>query len=261
MLYLQDWLTLKVLTAKDTSNIKLKSGDKVVYEKDGKKFVATNIWYECEPDYEVNFLYKLNEKQLERFYQLNKKALEIFENIKSELKIVFPQLRFITAKMNYSGDTIYLYFYSEDRIDFRPYLQDLRNLIWMKFFLYQVGARDRVRLDPKNKDICWDCGYSLCCIKSMCKIESVPTSTIHLQNLQTQGIDNQKWVCGKLKCCLKYEEEIYKEELKNYPELWTELEKDGKKYIVAGVNVLSKYIFLKDEDGFITKHDLDSYNN
>jgi hypothetical protein len=67
-------------------------------------------------------LYKLNEKQLEKFYQLNKKALNIFSNIKDELKIVFPNLKFITAKMTYSGDMIYLYFFSEDRIDFRPYL-------------------------------------------------------------------------------------------------------------------------------------------
>jgi cell fate regulator YaaT (PSP1 superfamily) len=163
--------------------------------------------------------------------------------------------------MTYSWDTIYLFFYSEDRVDFRPYLWELRNLIWMKFFLYQVWARDRIRIDPRSKDICWDCGHKLCCTKSMCKIESVPTSTIHLQNLQTQGIDNQKWVCWKLKCCLKYEEDIYTQELKNYPDLWTELEKEGKKYIVAGVNVLSKYIFLKDEDGFITKHDLDDYSN
>ena len=260
-MYLQDWLTLKVLKAgNDWVNIKLKSWDKVVYEKEWKKYIATYIWYECDFDYEVNFLYKLNENQLEKFYQLNKKAEDIFLNIKSDLKLVFPDLRFITAKMTYSGDVLYLYFFSEDRIDFRPYLQELKNLIWMRFFLYQVWARDRVRLDPKSKDICWDCWHKLCCTQSMCKIESVSTSTIHLQNLQAQGIDNQKWVCGKLKCCLKYEEDTYKEDIKKYPEIWTELEKDGKKYIVAGVNVLSKYVFLKDEEWFITKYDLDNYS-
>jgi len=215
MLYLQDWLTLKVLKANNEPNIKLKSWDKIVYEKDGQKFIATNIWYECDIDYEVNFLYKLNEKQLEKFYQLNKKALEIFSNIKNELKIVFPDLKFITAKMTYAGDMIYLYFYSEDRIDFRPYLWELKKLIGMRFFLYQVWARDSIRIDPRSKQMCWDCGHQLCCTKSMCKIESVPTSTIHLQNLQAQWIDSQKWVCGKLKCCLKYEEDIYKQELKS----------------------------------------------
>jgi len=212
MLYLQDWLTLKVLKAKNTTKLKLKTWDKVVYQKNWQKFIATNIWYECEVDYEVVFLYKLNERQLERFYNLNNRALEIFKNIKNELKIVFPQLRFVTSKFNYIWDIIYLYFYSEERIDFRPYLWELKKLIWEKFFLYQVWARDRIRLDERSKDICWDCWYKLCCTKSMCKIDSVSTSSIHLQNLQNQGIENQKWVCGKLKCCLKYEENIYKKE-------------------------------------------------
>jgi len=260
-MYLQDHLTLKVVKVENKPNIKLKTWDKVVYEKDGKKFIGNYIGYDCEEDYTGNFLFKLSHNQLERFYQLDKKAKTIFENIKQDLKLVFPQLRFISAKMTYDGNMLYLYFYLEDRIDFRPYLKELRELIWINFFLYQVWARDRIRLDPRSKDVCGDCGHKLCCTKSMCKIDSVQTSTIHLQNLQTQGIDSQKWVCGKLKCCLKYEEDIYKRELKEYPKVWTTLEKQWKKYIVAGVNIISKYVFLKDEEGFITKFDLDNYKN
>jgi cell fate regulator YaaT (PSP1 superfamily) len=257
--YLQDWLTLKVFFANDNKiNKDLKSGDKVVYVKDWKKFIANYIGYKCEPDDEVKFLYKLSPKQLEKFYSLDKKAKKIFSDIKDDLKIVFPKLRFITAKMNYSWDLLYLYFYYEDRIDFRPYLWELKKLIWMNFFLYQVGARDRIRLDPASKDICWDCWHKLCCIKSMCRLDSISSDTISLQNLQTQWLDSQKWVCGKLKCCLKYEEEIYKSELKNYPKVGTEIEKDWKKYTIIWINVLSKYVFMKDEEWFIIKENLDN---
>ena len=259
-MFLQDWLTLKIVKIENKwINIELKNWDKIAYKKEWKKYIWTYIWYECNADYKADFLYKLNYKQVERFYQLNKKAENIFNNIKDELKIVFPKLKFITAKMNYSGDIIYLYFFYEDRIDFRPYLKELKQLIWMNFFLYQVWARDRIRLHPKSKYIYGDCWHQLCCTKHMCKIDTIPTSTIHLQNLQSQNIDHQKGVCGKLKCCLKYEEEHYKKEIEKYPKIWTSLEIEWKKYIVAGINVLSKYIFLKDDKWFISKFNLDNY--
>ncbi len=253
-MFIQDYLTLKVLKLTNTPTIKLKHWDKVVYEERWYKYIWTYIWYDCEYDYEVSFLYKLNNKQLERFYSLDKKAKDIYYNVKDDLKLVFPNLKFVIAKMNFTGSIIYIYFYSEDRVDFRPYLQEVKQLIWMNFFLYQVWARDRVRLHPESKNICWSCWQWLCCTKHMCKIPSVETSTISLQSLQTQSMDSLKWVCWKLKCCLKYEEKIYEKELEAYPELWSTIEKEWKIYTVIGVNVLMKYIFVKDQAWFIVKY-------
>lgn len=255
-MFIQDYLTLKVLKFKNKPTIILKHWDKVVYEEKGYKYIWTYIWYNCNYDYEVNFLYKLSSKQLERFYSLDKKSKELFNLIKNELKIVFPNLNFITWKMDFTWNIIYIYFYSEDRIDFRPYLQEVKQLIWMNFFLYQVWARDKIRLHPESKNIYWDCWLKLCCLKNYCKLYSVETSTVNLQNLQPQWIDKQKWVCWKLKCCLKYEEKNYEKALKNYPQVWSTIEKEWKIYTVIGINIFLKYMFLKDENGVITKEDL-----
>jgi len=253
-MYIQDWLTLKVVESPDVTVKWLKTWDKVVYKRDdGQKYVWTYIGYECKPDLSGNFLYKLDGVGLEKFHQLDKRAKEIFDSIKDELKFIFPMLKFITAKMNFTWDVLYLYFYWETRVDFREWLNDLRKLIWMKFFLYQIWARDRIRLHPKASEMVGDCGHRLCCTQTLCRIDSIETKTVHLQNLQTQGIDKQKWVCGKLKCCLKYEEEIYLKELNDYPEIWAELEIEGKKYNVIWINTLSKYVFLKDEEGYIRR--------
>ena len=253
-MYIQDWLTLKVVKCSDVLVKWLKTWDKVVYKRnDWQKYIWTYIGYKCKPDLSGSFLYKLNWVWLKKFYQLDKKAKKVFNSIKDELKFIFPMLKFITAKMNFNGDVLYLYFYWESRIDFREWLSDLRKLIWMKFFLYQVWARDRIRLHPKSDEMIWDCWHKLCCVQTLCKIDSIETKTINLQNLQTQGIDKQKWICWKLKCCLKFEEKIYLEELDNYPEIWAQLEIEGKKYIVIWTNILSKYIFLKDEEGYIRR--------
>jgi len=252
-MYIQDWLTLKVVECPSVMVKWLQTWNKVVYKKDWQKFVWTYIGYKCTPDLTGEFLYKLEWINLEKFYQLDKKAKSIFENIKDELKFIFPMLKFITAKMNFSGDVLYLYFYGETRVDFREWLGDLRKLIWMRFFLYQVWARDRIRLHPKSCEMIGDCGHKLCCTQTLCRIDSIETKTVHLQNLQTQWIEKQKWVCGKLKCCLKYEEDIYLKELDNYPDIWAELEIEGKKYTVIGINTLSGYVFLKDEDWYIKR--------
>jgi len=249
-LYLQDWLTLKTLKSDKKPDIWITHWDKVVYERDGKKYVATYIWYDCEYDYNVNFLYKLMYKQLERFYELDKKAKNKFNEVKQELKLIFPELKFITWKMDYSWNVLYLFFYSDNRIDFRPYLLDLKQLIWMNFFLYQVWARDSIRLNPLSKDMCGDCWHKLCCINYMCGLKSVETSTIHLQSLQSQWLDKQKWICGKLKCCLKYEEALYKAEQKYFPEIWTKLELDSKIYKVLWINIINRTIFVKDDDWY-----------
>ena len=249
-MYLQDWLTLKVLKLNKQPSIDLKNWDKVVYEKDWKKYIATYIWYDCEYDYKVDFLYKLTYNQLERFYELDKKAKKKFEEIKKDLKMIFSELKFVTWKMNYNWNVLYFFFYSDDRIDFRPFLIELRGLIWMNFFLYQVWARDSIRLNPLSEDMCGDCWNKLCCTKSLCSLKSVETSTIHLQNLQLQWLDKQKWVCGKLKCCLKYEEKEYKEEKKIFPDLWTKLDLDWEIYTIIWINIMMKTMFIKDNNGF-----------
>lgn len=254
MVFIQDHLTLKVLKLKNNPTIKLKTWDKIAYEQDGKKFIWTYIWYDCEHDYEVDFLYRLSDKQLEKFYSLDKKAKDVFRGIKQDLKTVFWSLTFVSSKMNFSWNLLYIYFYSEDRVDFRPFLWEVKSLIWMNFFLYQVGARDKIRIHPESKNICWDCGWWLCCLQNKCKLCSVETTTLDVQNLQNQWIDKQKWVCWKLKCCLKYEESIYEKARENSPTTWTTLEKDWKIYIVVWVNVLMKYMFLKDTEWNVSKH-------
>lgn len=254
-MYIQDYLTLKVLKLNWKSVTNLKAWDKLIYSQDSKKFVWIYIWYECEHDWEASFLYKLSQKQLERFYFLDKKAKSVFENIKQELKTVFKDLTFISSKMDFSWNTIYIYFYSDERVDFRPFLWEVKSLIGMNFFLYQVGARDRVRLHPQSGNLCWDCGWWLCCLQSKCKLCSVETTSLDIQNLHWQWIDRQKWICWKLKCCLKYEEDEYMQARKNSPETWTTLEKDWKIYIVVWVNLLMNYMFLKDKEWNVSRHD------
>jgi len=252
-MFIQDWLTLKTIKCPDVIVSNLQHWDKIVYKKNWQKYIWTYIWYDCTTDLQWEFLYKLTWSYLKKFYDLDKKANELFDVVKEELHLIFPMFKFIRAKMNFEWDIIYLYFYGETRVDFRNWLKDLKKMLWMNFFLYQVGARDRVRLHPKSCEVLGDCWHQLCCTKSLCKLDNIEIQAIGLQNLHVQWVDRQKWVCGKLKCCLKYEEDLYLSEIKKYPAVGTNIEFEWKKYTVLWINVLSWYIFLKDNDWYIQR--------
>ncbi len=258
-MFLQDWLTWKIVELKWVSidEKEVKVWDKIVYTKEWKKYIWINIWHACETDIDGEFLYKLKYGQVEKFKENNKKALEIFEDWKIEAKALFPGMFPITWRMDITGRQVYLYFFSTERYDFRPHLNKLREIIGMNFFLFQSGARDRIRMNPISYECVGPCGLELCCIKNKCRIETVETEIIWLQNLEAQGLERNKGICGKLKCCLTYEKDVYKSELKSYPNKWDIIKIEDDKFRVIWYNIISRTVFLRNKEGFMRTENLD----
>ena len=93
-------------------------------------------------------MYALSDKQRAAFDAHQQQAKELNVVFKDEFKRSFPESVPLTSRMNLHGDQIYFYFYAETRFNFADFVRSFRERIKMKFFLYQVGARDRVRLHP-----------------------------------------------------------------------------------------------------------------
>jgi cell fate regulator YaaT (PSP1 superfamily) len=92
-------------------------------------------------------------------------------------------------------------------------LKVFRPKIKVPFFLYQVGARDWIRLDPRSEGCYGCCGEQiLCCVQYKCPLPSVETELVNIENLSHRGLDKLRGRCNKLKCCLNYERDIYLEE-------------------------------------------------
>jgi cell fate regulator YaaT (PSP1 superfamily) len=64
----------------------------------------------------------------------------------------FPEAVPLTARMNSHGNQVYFYFFAETRFQFGEFVKTFRQQIGYHFFLYQVGARDRVRLHPRLEE-------------------------------------------------------------------------------------------------------------
>lgn len=234
---------------------KLKHGDKIVYfiqDKSGEKeSIGTYVaYYTPSTEITVRYLKKMENWELEEFNKQHQFALKLFIVFKEQFQAEFPTSIPVTARYNHLTDQIYFYFYSEERYVFSDFVKRLREQLRKNIFIYQVGARDRVRLDPRTDGMM--CGTTQ--IPMYCKtyqpLPSIDIEDILIQHLEWRDIERLKGRCGKLRCDLIYEIEVYKSESKKYPPKGSKVTtKDGKiTGIATSFNIINQNVTIKTED-------------
>ncbi len=153
-------------------------------------------------------------------------------------------MRVETAERILGGDKVIIYFQSEERLDFREMVKELTVQLSTRIELRQVGARDAARL---TGDVA-TCGQELCCISYI--VDFVPVSMKMAKNQRT-SLDPGKisGMCGRLKCCLKYEDDLYSELRKGMPLEGQPCKCDGHDCRVCGVDILGQKITVDFGDG------------
>jgi cell fate regulator YaaT (PSP1 superfamily) len=152
--------------------------------------------------------------------------------------------RFEAAEELLGGEKLVVYFSSEDRIDFRDLVKDLTEQTSQRIELRQVGARDAARV---TGDV-GVCGQELCCISYI--IDFVPVS-MKMAKSQRISLDPAKisGQCGRLKCCLKYEDDLYNELKQNVPQEGQPVVCDGKDCHACSVDILGQKVVVDFGDG------------
>jgi cell fate regulator YaaT (PSP1 superfamily) len=134
------------------------------------------------------------------------KAREIASNLKLDMKI---------GDVEFQGDNIKAVFYytSEGRVDFRELIKLMADEFKVRIEMRQIGARQ----EAQRMGGIGSCGRELCCSTWLNDFRSVSTSAARYQQL---SLNPQKLAgqCGKLKCCLNYELDMYVEALKDFPD-------------------------------------------
>ena len=136
-----------------------------------------------------------------------------------------------------------IYFEAEGRVDFRQLVKDLADEFKVRIELRQVGPRDGAKfiggLGP--------CGLKICCVTHIDDFDNV---TIKMAKNQNLSLNPQKisGTCGKLLCCIKYEDEVYKEARQNLPDIGDTVKtKDGIGKVI-GLDILKGLIQVKYPD-------------
>lgn len=169
-----------------------------------------------------------------------KQAAEIFEKYTKELNL---DMKLVKTEYTLDHEKILFTYFSEARIDFRELLKRLASILKCRIELRQIVARERAMLVGGYGV----CGLPLCCTYMYSNQEGISLNKAKNQML-TINIPKLSGVCGKLMCCLKYEDDYYTEEKKQFPPINTTFKYNGVELKVSSYNVLTKVIKCVGED-------------
>ncbi|MDR2190983.1 MAG: hypothetical protein LBP53_07655 [Candidatus Peribacteria bacterium] len=128
------------------------------------------------------------------FEEQQQTALKIFPTFKKEFQAEFVNSVPITARFQIFSNQLYFFFYSEERYLFTEFVKRFREKLGMNMFLFQVGARDMMRMSPGAEGMFGTCGHTLCC-KSYRQLPNIEIEAVILQNLEGRDIEKLKGKC------------------------------------------------------------------
>lgn len=174
--------------------------------------------------------------------------LQILERYPFEMKL-------IETIYQYDGNKLTFFFTAEGRIDFRTFVRELATVFKTRIELHQTTGRDEARrLGGFGM-----CGNQYCCGSFLKRFNQVTIKMAKDQNL-AGNLSKISGPCGRLLCCLNFEEDFYIEEAKDFPLVGTCALYKGVKMLVVRIDVLSKRIYLTGEDGSYMDMDTEQFN-
>ncbi|MGC9361538.1 MAG: PSP1 domain-containing protein [Candidatus Syntrophosphaera sp.] len=191
-------------------------------------------------------------EKLHNLPQEEDKAANTFNDI---LKHYAFDMKLIETVYQFDGNKLTFFFTAEGRIDFRIFVRELANVFRTRIELHQTTGRD----EAKRLGGFGVCGYQYCCGNFLKRFNQVTIKMAKDQNL-AGNLAKISGPCGRLLCCLNFEEDFYLEEARNLPLPGTCVDYQGKRMYVFKTDVLNKHIHLSDENQSLVELDLDSFN-
>lgn len=151
-------------------------------------------------------------EDLEQMRRLKDKETEALLKCEELVERLHLPMKLLAAEYNLDGSHLTIYFKSEKRVDFRALLRELSAALKTRVELRQVGARDAAKLVGGAGM----CGLPLCCASHLYKFEPISMRMAREQDLPLNPA-NISGVCGRLLCCLSYENEQYRILKRNLP--------------------------------------------
>lgn len=185
-----------------------------------------------------------NKNDLDSLEKYKKKEPEALRICKEKIKKYKLDMNLIDVEYKFDGSKILFYFTADGRIDFRELVKDLASVFRTRIELRQIGVRDEVKRIGGNGV----CGRELCCCTFLNNFETVSIKMAKEQNiaLNPSKISGN---CGRLMCCLKYEQDVYSEKLSRLPKVGALVKTEVGEGTVEGVEVLKEVLKVKIKDG------------
>ena len=156
------------------------------------------------------------------------------------------EMYLISTEYTLDRSKIIFSYVADDRVDFRELLKKLAAIFKCRIELRQIGARDKAKIIGGLGT----CGMETCCSRFLddFDIVSINMAKNQLLALNTQKLSGQ---CGKLMCCLKYEDENYKCMRKGLPKLNASVEYQGQRYRITSMNLLNQTVHIANRENAV----------
>ena len=184
-----------------------------------------------------------NEKDYATEERNAKKRDEAYPIVEKKIQESKLKMRLSDVEYTFDGNKMIVYFTADNRIDFRDLVKDLASTFRTRIELRQIGPRDECKMLGGIAP----CGRACCCSDHMSEFSHVSIKMAKTQNL---SLNPQKisGLCGKLMCCLAYENEYYADVNKHMPKVgsFVKTENDGSGTVFS-VNQLKDNVTIKKE--------------
>jgi len=186
----------------------------------------------------------LTEADRERMEKIRAGLSREFDLARGHIAELRLQMQLVDVEHLFGGERIVFYFLSEKRVDFRELVKVLAREFQTRIELRQIGVRDEAKLLADFGD----CGKPVCCNTHM---SVMPPVSMKMAKLQKSTLDPSKISgrCGRLKCCLRFEQDVYEEFQAELPPINCRVVTAKGQGRVLAQEILARKLLVEFEDG------------
>ena len=237
-----------------STNLKLKKDDRVVVET-ARGLELGEISQELKDISEFNLdtelkkiVRKATKKDIENYQKNVRDAKQALVTCKEIVSRYDVSMQLTNCEYTLDKAKVIFMYTSDDRVDFRELLKELAVVFKCRIELRQIGVRDEVKRIGGNGV----CGRELCCCSFLRDFETVSIKMAKEQNISLNP-SKISGNCGRLMCCLKYEQEVYEDKLKKMPNIGAIVKTPDGQGEVDGIEPLKEVVKVKIKSGEIYK--------
>ncbi|MBI5059855.1 stage 0 sporulation protein [candidate division KSB1 bacterium] len=164
-------------------------------------------------------------------------------------------MKVVDVELQWDGRKMTFYFTAEGRVDFRELVKDLATTFRTRIDLRQIGARD----ETKRTNGYGICGRPLCCATFLSEFKPITTQMPRDQFLPLNP-SKLSGVCGRLKCCLRYELDVYRDFQRSCPKVGHPVKDESKQEgVIDKLDVMREQIQIRFGDGTVDKYSREEF--
>lgn len=235
-----------------STNLKLKKDDRVVVET-ARGLELGEISQELKDISEFNLdtelkkiVRKATKKDIENYQKNVRDAKQALVTCKEIVSRYDVNMQLTNCEYTLDKAKVIFMYTSDDRVDFRELLKELAVVFKCRIELRQIGPRDKAKVIGGIGT----CGLPLCCSTLLGEFNGVSINMAKNQMLAI-NIEKISGACGRLMCCLKYEDEIYSLEKERFPKIGSRVKYQDKDVKVTGLNVINDLVKVETNNGIV----------